>query len=114
MYFIVTCGPHFVKLKIDRINKKLEQATDSGVSCGRFIPRPFWRLFGDKKDDMEEATKEMNEMESKTDEEFEIHLVKEFLKIGYVLAKKDKEIINQKEYYKNKNITIDKVIITKK
>ncbi len=111
MFYIFQSGSEYIKLKIDRVNNKLEMS--SSKTNYRFYPLPFWKLFGDKKDDMGEATKEMNEMESKTDEEFEIHLIKDFLKIGYILMKKDKEIINQKEYYKNKNITIEGVIIPK-
>ncbi len=107
MYFIFQSGTEFVKLKIDRKEKKLEIATNT--TNYRFIPQPFWKLFGDKKDDIEEANKEMAETEKLDDNEFEKYLVKEFLKKGYVLVKKDKEVINPKEYYKDisiKNIQI--------
>lgn len=111
MFFIFQSGNEFVKLKIDRVNKKLEIATSRFNY--RFIPQNFLKLFGDKKGDIEEAKKEMAETEKLNDEEFEVYLVKEFLQKGYILIKKDKEVINQKEYYKNKNITINKVIIPK-
>ena len=91
MFYIFQSGVEFVKLKIDRINKKLEIAS-SNVNY-RFIPQPFWKLFGDKKDDIEEANKEMAETEKLDDNEFEIYLVKEFLRRGYVLVKRDKEVI---------------------
>lgn len=109
MYFIFQSGNEFVKLKIDRKEKKLEIATSRFNY--RFIPQPFWKLFGDKKDDIEEAEKEMAETEKLDDNEFEIYLVKEFLKRGYVFVKKDKEVINQKEYYKN--ITIKNIMVKK-
>ena len=107
MFYIFQSGVEFVKLKIDRKEKKLEIAT-SNVNY-RFIPQPFWKLFGDKKDDIEEAEKELRETENLNDDEFEKYLTKEFLKRGYTLVKKNKEVINQKEYYKDfkvKNIQI--------
>ena len=107
MYFIFQSGNEFVKLKIDRKEKKLEIATSKLTY--RFIPQPFWKLFGDKKDDIEEAEKELKKTENLNDNEFEKYLVKEYLRRGYMLVKKDKEVINQKEYYKDfkvKNIHI--------
>ena len=99
MFYIFQSGVEFVKLKIDRKEKKLEIATSKFNY--RFIPQPFWKLFGDKKDDIEEAEKELKETENLDDDEFEKYLVKEFLKRGYILIKKDKEVIDQKEYYKD-------------
>ena len=55
----------------------------------------------------------MAETEKLDDNEFEIYLVKEFLRRGYVLVKRDKEVINQKEYYKDKDITVENIMVKK-
>ena len=102
MQYTFQCGDEFIRLKIDRLNKKLEMA--SSKTAYRFYPIPYSELFGIK--DTPEQTQLQKEMESKSDKEFEEYLVKEFLQKGYILAKKGKEFINQKEYYKGKNITI--------
>jgi len=110
MFFIFQSGGEYIKLKIDRKNNKLEMS--SSKTNYRFYPLPYSELFGVK--ETEEQKKIQKDMEKKTDEELEIYLVKEFLQKGYILIKKDKEVINQKEYYKDKNITIGKVIVPKK
>lgn len=102
MLYIFQSGSEYIKLKIDRGNKKLEMA--SSKTNYKPYPLPYSELFGIK--DTPEQAQLQKDMESKSDEEFETYLVKEFLQKGYILVKKDKELINQKEYYKNKNITL--------
>ena len=109
MQYTFQCGSEFIKLKIDRLNKRLEMA--SSKTNYRFYPLPYSELFGIK--DTQEQMQLQKDIESKSDKEFEEYLVKEFLQKGYLLKIKDKEVINQKEYYKNKNITIDNIQVKK-
>jgi len=107
MLYIFQSGTEFVKLKIDRIEKRFEIATSQ--TNYRFFPQPYWKLFGDTKGDLQEAKIEMAKCEILNDHGFEIYLVKEFLKKGYVFFKKNNEVINQKEYYQKNNIKIESV-----
>jgi len=92
--YIFQAGEEFTKLKIDRANKRLEVA--SSMSNYRFIPQPFWKLFGDARKTLtglkppteEESKKEMEEAESLNDEDFEKKLIGDFAKLGYRLIKK--------------------------
>lgn len=92
--YIFQSGDEFIKLKLDRTNKQLEIATSR--TTYRFIPTPFWKIFGDSKKTLtglkppteEESKKEMEEMDKLNDEDFEKKLVGEFAKIGYRLIKK--------------------------
>ena len=94
MLYIFQGGGEFLKLKIDRINKRFEIATR--MSNYRFIPQPFWKLFGNPKQTFkglkqpteEESKKEMEEAESLSDEEFERKLISDSAKLGYKLIKK--------------------------
>jgi len=95
MLYIFQSGDEFFKLKIDRKEKKFELA--SSKTNYRFIPTPFWKLFGNPKKTLtglkppteEESKKEMEESEKLTDEEFEKKLINDFAKLGYKLIKKD-------------------------
>lgn len=94
MLYIFQSGDEFLKLKIDRVNKKFEIATSR--SNYRFIPQPFWKLFGSSKRTMtglkppteEESKKEMEESESLTDEQFEQKIIRDSIQLGYKLVKK--------------------------
>ena len=105
MLFIFQSGTEFIKLKIDRINKTVEMATSK--TNYRFYPIPYSELFGTK--DTSEQKETQAEYELKKNGEFETYLVKELLKKGYLIKKKDNKIINQKEYYKERNIKIESV-----
>jgi len=91
--YIFQAGDEFIKLKLDRKEKKCEIATSK--STYRFIPTPFWKLFGDSKQTLkglkppteEESKKEMEEMDMLNDEDFEKKMIGEFAKIGYILKK---------------------------
>lgn len=80
-----------MKLKIDREKERLELA--SSKTNLRFIPTPFWKLFGNPKRTMigfkppteEESKKEMSDMKLSSDEDFEKKLVGDFARIGYTL-----------------------------
>ena len=85
MFFIFKGGDEFVKLKIDRVRKRFEIA--SKVTNYRFLPQSYVRLFGSTKGDMEEAKKEMEDVESMTDNQFKLKLTSEFLSQGYILVK---------------------------
>lgn len=94
LYIFKGAGNEFFKLKIERKNKRFELA--SSITTYRFIPQPFWKLFGNPRVTMkglippteEESRKEMEDAESLSDEEFEKKLVNDFSKLGYVLMKK--------------------------
>ncbi len=109
MFYIFQSGSEYIKLKIDRIKNRLEMA--SSKTSYRFYPLPYSELFGVK--ETEEQKQVQKDMEAKSDEEFEIYLVKELLKKGYILMKRDKEIINQKEYYRERNITVESIQVKK-
>lgn len=79
-------GPEVLRLKIDRINKTLEIA--SSKTQYRYLRQPFWKLFGDKAGDEEEARREQAEMELSSDEDFKKRLEKDMAKQGYFLVKK--------------------------
>ena len=94
MLYIFQSGDEFLKLKIDRKEKRLEIATSK--SAYRFIPNPFWKLFGSpiktmtgfKQPTEEESRREMEEAENFSDEYFEKKIIKDATKIGYILVKK--------------------------
>lgn len=94
MKYIFQAGDMFVKLKIDRTNKKFELA--SSKTGYRFIPQPYWKLFGSIKKTLrgiklpteDESKKEMAELENISDEEFESKIIKEFFELGYTMIKK--------------------------
>ena len=87
--YIFQSGGEFIKLKIDRENKRLEIATSQ--SNYRFIPQPFWKLFGNSKRTLtglkppseDESKKEMEETELLSDESFEKKLINDMINIGY-------------------------------
>lgn len=91
--YIFQSGDEFLKLKIDWTNKKFERA--SRMTNNRFIPTPFWKLFGNpiktltgfKPSSDEEAKKEMEELKDSSNEELEIKLMHDFTKIGYKVIK---------------------------
>ena len=60
MLYIFQSGDEFLKLKIGRKEKKLEIA--SSRTTYRFIPQPFWKLFGN-------ATKTLTGLKPPTEEE---------------------------------------------
>jgi len=92
--YIFQSGGEFIKLKIDRENKRLEIATSQ--TNYRFIPQPFWKLFGNPKRTLtglkppteEESKKEMEESELLSDESFEKKLINDMIKLNYKLIKK--------------------------
>jgi len=92
--YIFQSGDEFLKIKIDRENKKCEIATSR--TSYRFTPQPFWKLFGNPKQTLrglkqpteEESKKEMAEAEPLSDEDFEKKLILDSAKIGYRLIKK--------------------------
>ena len=94
MLYVFQSGDEFLKLKIDRKEKKLEIA--SSKTTYRFIPTPFWKLFGNavktltglKPPTEEESKKEMEEAELLNDEEFEKKIINDSAKLGYRLVKK--------------------------
>lgn len=94
MKYIFQSGDEFLKLKIDRKEKKLEIATSK--TTYRFIPQPFWKLFGSviktlkglQPPTKEESMKEMEESEKLTDEEFEKKIINDSAQLGYRLIKK--------------------------
>ena len=91
--YIFQAGDEFIKLKLDRKEKRCEIATSK--TNYRFIPTPFWKLFGDSKHTFrglkppteEESKKEMEEMDKLNDEDFKKKMIGEFAKIGYTLKK---------------------------
>lgn len=93
--YIFQAGDEFIKVKLDRENKKLEMA--SSKSNYRFVPTLFWKLFGSSKMTLkglrppteEDSREEMEEMEKLDDDDFEKRLTWDFAKIGYSLVKKD-------------------------
>ncbi len=95
MLYVFQSGNEFIKLKIDRKEKKLEIATSS--TTYRFIPQPFWKLFGNpvktltgfKQSTEEESRKEMEEVEKLSDTDFENKLINDMINLGYKLIKKD-------------------------
>ena len=94
MQYIFQSGDEFLKLKIDRKEKKLEIATSK--SNYRFIPQPFWKLFGSPKRTLtglkppteEESRKEMEGAELLSDEEFEKKIINDSAQLGYRFIKK--------------------------
>lgn len=94
MLYVFQSGDEFLKLKIDRVNKRFEIATSK--SNYRFIPQPFWKLFGSPKKTMLglkpptelESGKEMKEAELLTDEQFEKKIINDSAQLGYKLIKK--------------------------
>lgn len=92
--YIFKSGDEFIKLKIDRKNKKIEIATST--TNYRFIPQPYWKLFGKsvktltgiKPPSKEDSLREMKEMELLNDLDFEKRLIKDFVDIGYQLIRK--------------------------
>lgn len=94
MLYIFQSGDEFLKLKIDRKEKKFEIA--SSKTNYRFIPQPFWKLFGNPKKTLtglkppteEDSKKEMEEAEKLTDEEFEKKIINDSANLGYKLIKK--------------------------
>ena len=95
MQYIFQSGDEFLKLKIDWENKRFERA--SRMTNNRFIPTPFWKLFGNpvktllgiKPSTEEESKKEMEELKDLTNEELEKRLIQDFIKIGYKLIQKN-------------------------
>lgn len=93
MLYVFQSGDEFLKLKIDRKEKKLEIA--SSKTNYRFIPQPFWKLFGNPKRTLtglkppteEESKKEMEEAELLTDEQFEKKIINDSANLGYRLIK---------------------------
>lgn len=94
MFYIFQSGDEFIELKIDRKEKRLEIATSK--TSYRFIPQPFWKLFGNPKKTLtglkpsteEESKKEMEEMENLSDEDFEKRIISDMANLGYTLTKK--------------------------
>jgi len=94
MFYVFQSGNEFLKLKIDRKEKRFEIATSK--SNYRFIPQPFWKLFGSPKKTLtglkppteEESRKEMEEAEKLTDEQFEKKIINDSAQLGYKLIKK--------------------------
>ena len=94
MLYIFQSGDEFLKLKIDRKEKRLEIATSK--SNYRFIPQPFWKLFGSpiktltgfRQPTEEESKKEMEESENLSEEDFGKKIINDAIKIGYQLIKK--------------------------
>ena len=95
MLYIFQSGDEFLKLKIDKKEKKFEIATSK--SNYRFIPQPFWKLFGSpiktltglKPPTELESKKEMEEAELLSDELFEKKIIDDAAQLGYRLIKKD-------------------------
>ncbi len=93
MLYIFQSGDEFLKLKVDWINKRFERA--SRQTNMRFIPTPFWRLFGNstktltglKQATEEESKKEMEELKDLSNKELEKKMVEDFIKLGYKLIK---------------------------
>lgn len=93
--YIFQAGDEFIKLKIDRKEKRCEIATSK--TNYRFIPQPFWKVFGSPKKTLtgfkapteEESRKEMAEAELLSEEDFEKKLISDSVKIGYTLRKKN-------------------------
>jgi len=93
MLYVFQFGDEFLKLKIDWTNKRFERA--SRMTNNRFIPTPFWRLFGNPKKTLtglkqateEESKKEMEELKDLSDEELEKRLIQDFAQLGYKLIK---------------------------
>ncbi len=94
MIYIFQSGDEFLKLKIDRKEKRFEIATSRSNYV--FIPLPFWKLFGNPKKTLtgfkspveEESKKEMEEAESLSDESFEKKIINDAMQLGYKLIKK--------------------------
>ncbi len=94
MKYIFQSGDEFLKLKIDWENKRFERA--NRMTNNRFIPTPFWKLFGNlvktltgfKPSSEEDSKKEMEELKDLSNEELETRLINDFTKLGYKLIKK--------------------------
>ena len=94
MLYIFQLGDEFLKLKIDWTNKRFERC--NRMTNNRFIPTPFWKLFGNPEKTLigikpcteEESKKEMEELKDLTDEQLEKKLINDFAQIGYKLIKK--------------------------
>jgi len=88
--YVFQSGDSFIKLKVDRTNRKAEIC--SVTTNYRFTPIPFWKLFGSpvktlsgfKPPTKEDSIKEMEEYSKLSDEEFLAKLKKDFLGLGYV------------------------------
>lgn len=93
MLYVFQSGDEFLKLKIDRKEKRFEIATSK--TNYRFIPQPFWKLFGSPKKTLtglkppteEESKKEMEEAEKLSDEDFEKKIINDSAQLGYKLIK---------------------------
>ena len=93
MQYVFQSGDQFLKLKIDRKEKKFEIA--SSKTTYRFIPQPFWKLFGSPTQTLrgvippteEESRKEMEEAEKLSDEEFKKKIINDSAQLGYRLIK---------------------------
>ena len=93
MLYVFQTGDEFLKLKIDWENKRFERA--SRLTNNRFIPTPFWKLFGNavktllgiKQCAEEESKKEMEELKDLSNKELEAKLINDFAKLGYKLIK---------------------------
>ncbi len=93
MLYIFQSGDEFLKLKIDRKEKRFEIA--SSKTNYRFIPTSFWKLFGSstrtlrglKPPTEEESKKEMEEAEKLSDEEFKKKIINDSAQLGYKLIK---------------------------
>lgn len=91
--YIFQSGDEFIKFKVDRINKKFELATSR--TAYRFIPMPFWKLFGSPVKTMfglkppteDESKKEMLEAELLNDADFEKKMVDDASKLGYICVR---------------------------
>jgi len=93
MLYIFQSGDEFLKLKIYRKERRFEIATSK--SQYRFIPQPFWKLFGSPKKTLtglkppteEESKKEMEEAEKLSDEDFKKKIINDAMQLGYKLIK---------------------------
>lgn len=93
MLYVFQFGDEFLKLKIDWTNKRFERA--SRMTNMRFIPTPFWKLFGNPKKTLtglkpsteEESKKEMEELKDLNSEELEKKMISDFAQLGYKLIK---------------------------
>ena len=85
MKLVFQSGAEFVKLEIDRANKRFAIATSQ--TGYRFIRQPYHKLFGNstagKPPTEEESLKEMIEMERLNDQEFINKLETDMAKVGY-------------------------------
>ena len=93
MQYVFQSGDEFLKLKIDWENKRFERA--SRITNNRFIPTPFWKLFGNpvktliglKPSSEEESKKDMEESKDLSNKELEKRLINDFAQLGYKLLK---------------------------